>query len=369
MRIGIDCRMAGTGEGIARYVEELVKNLAIIDKTNQYFLICSDQFPIANFQFPKNFKIIKTESPYYSFAEQTRFIWELLKFKLDLVHFPSFNVPIFYPGKFVVTIHDLIHHYFPGKKKSRFFHRLAYRLVIWTAVSRAKKIIAVSNQTKADLIKNFKVPPAKISIIDEGVNPSFGQKTEIAQLKILKEKYQLFKPYLLFVGVWRQYKNIPRLIRAFEILLERYDHDIELVLVGKIDQFYPEIKEAVLGSKYASRIKPLGFVSDADLVALYQAAAVFVLPSLFEGFGLIGLEAQAAGAPVAASSISVIKEILGEGAVYFNPGDGAEIAKAVDSILADQVLAKRLSEFGRANITRYNWERTAKETLAVYQET
>ena len=138
MRIGIDARMMGTGEGIARYVEELIRNLMTLDQTNQYIILIDSKFSAEKFgAMPKNFRYEKVYSPYYSWLEQTRFIWELMQLRLDMVHFASFNVPIFYPGKFVVTIHDIIHHLYPGKKKKRFLHRQAYRLVFASAVNPA----------------------------------------------------------------------------------------------------------------------------------------------------------------------------------------------------------------------------------------
>ncbi len=372
MRIGIDCRMAGTGEGIGRYVEELVVHLAKLDKLNKYFLlvnkISNSKFLISK-QIPNpNFQFVKVHSSYYSLFEQSYFIWELLKLKLDLVHFASFNVPIVYPGKFVVTIHDLIHHFFPGKKKSRFFHRLAYRLVILAAVNRAAQIIAVSQSTKADLLNTYGASPQKIKVVYEGVDSSFLQRLTPEKINLLKQEYKITKPYFLFVGVWRQYKNLPRLAQAFDILKERYRHDYQLVLAGKIDPFYPEIKKAVFGIKNREDLRALGFVSDEDLRGLYQGAVAVVLPSLVEGFGLIGAEAQASGVPVAASDISVLHEVLAEGAIYFNPENVEDMGAKINLVLTDENLRKRLLEQGRENTKKYDWQATAQQTLGIYKQ-
>jgi glycosyltransferase involved in cell wall biosynthesis len=368
MRIGIDMRMAGSGEGIGRYIEELAEHLAKIDKMNDYFLLyAKDQNPKSQIPNPK-FCFIKASSPYYSWAEQTKFIWELKRLNLDLAHFASFNVPIFYPGKFVITIHDIIHHLYPGKKKSRFFHRLAYRLVISQAVKRAKKVIAVSENTKKDIIKTFKTNPNKIEVIYEGVNKRFCKKETDEKIKHIKQKYNISKPYLFFIGVWRQYKNLPRLALAFDILKEEYDLDCQLVLAGKIDPFYPEIKEAIFGIKNKADVRALGFVPDEDLPALYQGADIFVLPSVIEGFGLIGVEAQASGIPVAASKIPVLEEILGNGAVYFDPTNPAEIASTVESVAEDEKMRQSLILFGKENTERFSWIDAAKTTLDLYKK-
>ena len=356
MRIGIDMRMAGTGEGIGRYIEEIVRHLGQIDRENEYFLLVN-KFSIFNFQF-SNFKQVEVKSRYYSPAEQTRFIFELLKLKLDLVHFPSFNVPIFYPGRFVVTIHDLIHHFYPGKKKSRWFHRLAYKFVMWFAIHRASTIIAVSQTTKRDIMDGFGVSEKKIRVIYEAVDKKFFEPVSAQKAEAMKRKYGITKPFFLFCGVWRQYKNLPKLARAFDILKER-GFDYQLVLAGKIDSFNPEIREEVFSIKNASDVLALGFVPEEDLPALYHEAAAFVLPSLMEGFGLITLEAQAAGALVVCSDIPVLHEILGDSAWYFDPTDEKQMAR----VIADALAAGKAGALPR----RYDWSEAAKQTLESYK--
>lgn len=366
MRIGIDMRMVGTGEGIGRYIEELVRHLALIDDQNDYYLLVSKNFPPeAGPPLADKFIIVKVKSPYYSLLEQTYFIWELARLRLDLVHFPSFNAPVFYPGRFVVTIHDIIHHQYPGRKKSRVLHRLAYRLTIWAAVMRAKKIIAVSEATKKDIIKAFRVSPEKIQVIYEGAELKAAPSEDIAAVL---SRYNITKPFLLFVGVWRQYKNLPNLARAFDVIRDQYRIDCQLVLAGKIDDFYPEIKAEVMSIKHAADIRPLGFIPEIDLAALYQNAKIFVLPSLVEGFGLIGVEAQAAGLPVAASDIAVLHEILGYGAVYFDPSDPAGMAEKIVEIWQDAAHFTKLRKLAQDNVARFDWRKTALETLTVYNK-
>lgn len=360
MRIGIDMRMAGSGEGIGRYCEELVKHLGEIDRENEYYLICNDnRLSIINNQF----KIIRVKSKYYSLMEQAYFIYELSKLNVDLMHFTNFNMPVFYPGKFVVTIHDLIHHQFPGRKKSRYLHRLAYRTVIWTAVHRAEKIIAVSEATKQEIIKTFGVDPDKVQVIYESASEHAASSIE--NTSILK-KYSISKPFVLSVGVWRQYKNIPALARSFDIIKERYNIDCQLVFAGKIDPFYPEIQEAALRIKNSGDIRALGFVPDEDLSTLYRNAKLFVLPSLTEGFGLIGIEAQSAGLAVAASDIPVLREVLGNGAVFFNPKDEQDMAEKIAGLWNDGAARQSLIASGSENIKRFDWKKAAKETLNVY---
>jgi glycosyltransferase involved in cell wall biosynthesis len=370
MRIGIDMRMAGTGEGIGRYIEKLVVNLMDIDETNQYFLLCdkNSEF-VEKFEVTRrNFAKVSVSSRYYSWSEQTSFIAELRRLKLDLVHFASFNAPVLYPGKFVITVHDVIHHQFPGKKKSRMFHRLAYRAAIWASVRRAAKVIAVSEATKREIVKVLGVRAEKVAVVYEGVEKQFAEAVSAVKIEEVKNAYKISKPFLFFVGVWRQYKNLPRLSLAFDILKEDYHRDVQLALAGKIDPFYPEIKQAVFKIKHADDIRALGFVPDLDLAVLYQAAQAFVLPSLVEGFGLIGVEAQAAGLPVLASRIQVLEEILGQGAIYFNPTDEQDMAKKIDELLGDPGLLQNLVAEGQINAQKYDWRKTAEETLKIYEQ-
>jgi len=366
MRIAIDMRMAGTGEGIARYVEELVKNLSVLDKQNHYLLLTQKEFDLKGALANPNFRIVKVRSPYYSIAEQVRLPREISALHPDLVHFPNFNVPLLYRGRFVTTIHDLIHHVFPGKKKSRWFHRAAYRATISSAIARSAKIITVSRSTADTITKTFGVPPEKLSVIYEGVGDEFRTADPDAVQRVLN-RLGIKPPYLLFLGVWRQYKNVPLLARAFDILKERGLFGGELVLAGKIDPFYPEIKKEVMSIKHANSIRALGEVRGADLPQLYSGAAGFVLPSLLEGFGLTGIEAQAAGVPVVASNIPVLREVLGEAAVYFDPHDLNDLAKRLTEVLSDKDLRERLIKTGRQRSQEYTWEKMAQQTLQLYE--
>ena len=366
MRIAIDMRMAGTGEGIARYIEELVKNLAALDKRNTYLLLGGNGFEPTQALRNPNFRVVNVRSPYYSLAEQIRLPREISALRPDLVHFPNFNVPLLYRGRFVVTIHDLIHHIFPGKKKPRWFHRAAYRATISSAITRSAEIITVSRATADTIAQTFHVPREKISAIYEGVGDEF-RTGAAADDRLVLEKYGIARPYLFFRGVWRQYKNVPLLAAAFDILRDSGLFHGELVLAGKIDPFYPEIKNKVTLIKHSNSIRALGEVREADLPQLYANAAVFVLPSLIEGFGLTGIEAQAAGTPVVASDIPVLREVLGEGAMYFDPRDPRDLARSLGEVLSDETLRSRLAETGKQRSREFRWEKTAKETLEAYE--
>ena len=242
-------------------------------------------------------------------------------------------------------------------------HRLAYRLVIWAAIKRAKRIIAVSEATKRDILKVFHVGLEKITVIYEGAGLKLAS---INDTDAVLKRYNIQKPFLLFVGVWRQYKNLPRLAAAFDLVRDKYSLDCELVLAGKIDDFYPEIKNEILSIKNADYIRALGYVPEPDLAALYRAARIFVIPSLTEGFGLVGIEAQSSGTAVLASDIAVLREVLGSGALYFNPRNVEDMAEKISTLWQNEASLEDSRRAGRDNAARFTWTKTAEGTKMIY---
>ncbi len=353
-RIGIDCRMLSWG-GIGRYTKNLIKNLAKLDQEREYilFLFKEDFNKLKN--LPKNFKKREINIYPYSWAEQIIFPLILYKENLDLVHFTHFSLPIFYRRKFIVTIHDLTHLKYPGKKLT-FFKKIAYNLVLLNATKKAEKIIAVSFATRSDLIKLLKIDPNKITVIYEGVEEHF------KPLKIEK------KPFLLYVGVFREHKNLKRLIKAFKIVTEKIP-DLKLVIAGKKDKVYfPEIEKEVENLNLRRNVIFLGFVRESKLPYLYNRATLFVFPSLYEGFGLPPLEAMACGTPVICSNTSSLPEICEDAALFFDPLNEKELAKKILMLISDEKFRQELIKKGFKRVEKFSWRKCAKETLNLYQK-
>ncbi len=412
MRIGIDARFFGPiGKGLGRYTEKLIENLERLDRENDYFIFLRK----ANFDDYKpqngNFKKVLADYRWYSLAEQIRFPRLLKKYKLDLAHFPHFNVPLFYRGKFVVTIHDLILLHFPTVRASTlgpyifWFKFLLYRFVIRSALIRAKMIVAVSEFTKKDILENYKkIPEQKILVTYEACEERFLQSPYDDE-KIL-ERYGIMKPYLIYVGNAYPHKNLERLVLAFGEIEKNISSDspplekggkggfenpnssykslvdatparinspfskgreLKLVLVGNEDYFYRRLKEFV-EEKEIKNVIFAGYVPDHDLDTVYSNAEIFVWPSLYEGFGLPPLEAMAKGVPVASSDHPCMKEILGESAYYFNGRKKREIVEALKKVLEDNELRKKLIAGGREQVKKYDWRRMAEKTLATYKK-
>ncbi len=402
MRIGIDARFYGpAGKGLGRYTQEIVDNvikIADADKFSQTEKNTSvsyngDCYEFVVFLSPDNFnefvcpsdRVKKVLLPirWYSWKEQLVMPFLIGREKLDLIHYPHFNVPILTPVKFVVTIHDLILTHFPTLRAttlSPWLYRLkdmAYRLVISTAIRRARRIITVSEFTKQDLIQKFSVAPEKIQVTYEGVADLKSGKdylfvAKLDKEEILKNYHVNSSAFLLYVGNAYPHKNLDFLLAVFNKLLALRPN-LRLVLVGKEDYFYKRLHEkaASMGLWQAenpnSPVIFAGYVPDKELETLYQSAQVYVFPSKYEGFGLPPLEAMAKGCPVASSDRGSLPEVLGSAAQYFNPDDSEEAFSKIKDILDNQEQRNELSKRGIEQAKKYDWRRCAQETFDIYQ--
>lgn len=367
-RIGLDLRFwrQETG-GLGRYSRNLLRELLKIDHDNQYTAIIT---PADEAEFDlsaPNLTKLVVPIAHYSLSEQRKLPKIIAQQRFDLVHFANFNHPVLYRGKFVVTIHDLIMHLFPtGAQKESLLRRIAYRKVM-NDCRRAAKIIVPSVSTKNDLVKMLNFPSEKIIITPEGSEDKFKVASNEA-ISALKAKLNLPERYILFVSRWERYKGLPALLEAFEKVNKEFP-DVGLVITGKPDKQNPEIAELVKAEQSKGRaiITP-GFVSDDDLPTLYSGAAAYVHPSWYEGFGIMILEAFAAGAPVVTSNTSSLPEVVGDAGLLVDPRDTLAIAEAIKKILNDPQFAKGLRQKGLARVKEFSWAKMARATLGIYQE-
>ncbi|MDA1060239.1 MAG: glycosyltransferase family 1 protein [bacterium] len=369
MRIGIDCRLFSSNfTGIGRYTHELVGNIIELNrhlKEPHQLVLFFNNPEFHQFKTIAPIKKILVNAKHYSIKEQTRFLRLLNKEKLDHVHFPHFNVPIFYRRPYTVTIHDLTLSLFPGRKMTKWYHRLAYYLTIKNATKKAKKIIAVSQNTKDDIVKLLKRDPDKIEVIHHGINPDFTIVKDAHVLEKTLHKYHIKKEFLLYTGVWRDHKNLPRLIHAFKKLKEK-NYNLQLVITGKADPNYPEVKNTVKKLDIEGDVIFPGLVEEKELIHLYNAAHIFVFPSLYEGFGLPPLEAMRCGTPVTASNNSSIPEVCGiDNALFFDPENTEDIAEKIETLYKDSDLQAALIEKGIRHTSKFTWEKMAKKTFNV----
>jgi glycosyltransferase involved in cell wall biosynthesis len=365
--IGIDAR-SFHWTGVGRYLRNLVNELFLIDTKNQYTLFL-DEKGFESFKPPREgIKKVLSNIPWYSFQEQTRLSGILKKEKFDLVHFPHFNLPLFYNDPFVVTIHDLTLSFFPGQKMTSLMHRMAYQATIRHACKRAKGIIAVSKNTKKDLEQLLRVADSKVDVIYEAVESDrYNTNIDPKKIEEIKKKYNVRKPYLMYVGVWRNHKNILGMLEAFAKILER-GLDYQLVITGKPDPHYPEVMEKIRELGITSSVVLPGFVPEEELPVFFQGCDLFVFPSFYEGFGLPPLEAMASGCPVVSSNTSCMPEILGDAAEFFDPYDSESIAQAMEHVLRNRVRAQELRVKGLERVKRFSWEAMARQTLDTYNK-
>jgi len=373
MRIGIDARFFGSiGKGLGRYTQKLIENLEKIDNENQYVVFLRkenfDEYQPKN----KNFQKVLADYQWYTFSEQIKMPALLNKFKLDLVHFPHFNVPFFYRRKFVVTIHDLILLQFPtikGTTLNPIFYKikfLAYKFIIWSAIKRAEKVITVSKFTKKELLKYYKkyLREEKIVVTYEAGSDVTGNDNSngLFEIEILK-KYGILKPYLLYVGNAYPHKNLERMILAFSSMNQEQKY--QLVLVGKIDYFYDRLKKLV-ENKDIKDVVFLGQITDEFLDVIYRKSRAYVFASLYEGFGIPPLEAMSRNIPVISSDHPCMKEVLDDSAYFFDGRDEKEISETMKKIMENEELRKKLIEKSLNQIKKYSWEKMSRETLKIY---
>ncbi|MBT6690757.1 glycosyltransferase family 4 protein [Candidatus Parcubacteria bacterium] len=362
MKIVIDLRMYGPSFGIGRYNQKLLEELVKIDQDNQYVLLFKEA--PENLNLPNNFKIQIVDCHWYGLKEQIVLPAILREINPDLVHFPHFNVPILYRGKFVVTIHDLIMTKFPSRRASTLskfgfkFKYGMYEKVIKHAIKRAQRVIAVSDFTAQDIKKYFKLNETqanKIKVVYEGVTVSNGQANPDIKLP---------NKFFIYVGNAYPHKNLEWLIEVFKLFLEKHP-SYHLILVGKKDYFYNRLVK-----KFASipnLIFP-GFVSDKDLASYYKSAKAYIFPSKYEGFGLPPLEAMVHKLPVLSSNSGPMPEVLGKAAKYFNPDDREKLLCLMSEIIEDEKLRDSLIQAGQEQIKKYSWSKMAREILEIYNK-
>ncbi len=363
-RIGIDARMYGAqlNRGIGRYIEKLLDYLVEFDQSNHYFVFLrKNNFDLFN-PSAKNFTKVLADIPWYSLSEQVKFPLLLQRYKLDLVHFPHFNVPLFYTGKYIVTIHDLIMTHFPSSRAttgSVFVYQQKIKMARFLVrqISRsAQAIITPTFYVKDEVVANLAVPADKVVPIYEGVDLLSDKEGDLSD-------WHLSKPFFLYVGSAYPHKNLEMLVKAFQSF--NRSKRFHLVLVGGFDFFYQRLKKEVIGDDQDIIIRP---ASNAELVSLYRRAELFVFPSLAEGFGLPPLEAMSQGCPVVASRASCLPEVLAEAALYFDPISAESLIESWRKIIQDKNLRDRLIEQGYQRVKRFQWSDMTTQTLSVYNQ-
>jgi len=360
MKIAIDARMY-SWPGIGRYTRHLLGELERQDSQNNYLvLLRRTDFGKYSPQSPNFTKIVADYRP-FSLSEQLGFCWFLYRLKADLVHFTNFSQPLLYLRPRVTNIHDLtLVDYKNIREGSKLRYEVkywAFRLIMRRAAKSSASVITISNYVKEKVIKRYGIDVRRVTTTYPAVDNEHGETTPYVPLKESR--------YLLYVGAAYPFKNLEHLIAGFKLLKPAHP-GIKLVLVGKTDYFYKQLRAAL--SSNGEDIIFTGFVEEARLRWLYKNAEALVFPSLSEGFGLPGLEAMSHGTPVVASQASCLPEIYGEAAVYFDPLSPPDIAAKVRRVLNSSTERKNLVTLGFKQVKKYSWSKMASQTLAIYNK-
>lgn len=376
MKIVIDARFLGPeGTGIGRYIQKILENLEEIDQKNDYWVVLrSSNFDLYQPKNP-NFRKVIADARWYSIKEQILIPKILLSLKPDLVHFPHFNIPVAYTGKFVVTIHDLIKSEFASGAASTksglvyWAKHFIYERVVRQAAGRSQRIIVPTNTIKDKVVKQLGVSPEKVVVTYESADDRFfGWGEDDSLLGVRAEevfkKYGVRKPYIISAGNAFPYKNLDRLIEALKFLPK----ELALVNPSPRSVFRERLEEKAKEAGVSKRVILPGFVTDEELAILYRNAVAYVMPSLSEGFGLPALEAMASKLPVIVSDIPVLREVCGDNVLYVDPNNPQDIADKVTKLMTNQKLRQKLIAEGLERVRQFSWRKTAAQTLQVYEE-
>ena len=374
MHIVIDCREwnARSGAGISHYIEGMVKAL-LKQKTQHYFSLffSENMFLIASQIFAKdtqaNCYFVKKSIPFWS--SHVLFAQKVMALKPDLFFAPAGQLPLFFRGRSVVTIHDLaiyLHpEWFPGTGIGKWF---STRWIVPRSIRRASKILAVSESTKNDLLSLFAVPSKKIHVVYPGIDVPHMS----LELFSLQKKYG---SYFLFLGTFEPRKNIGLIIKAFDLFLERHPSEqqqVSLMIAGKRGWNYEALIEEIerVNKKYAfvghSVILEKGYVTNQEKWELLQGATLFLFPSFYEGFGIPVLEALSVGVPVITAKNSSLAEIGSQEVVFVSVENPQEMMKAMEHsyILHEN---PSLPEQRKKYASQFSWKRAAKITLEIFE--
>lgn len=374
MRVGIDATaLPSQLGGAGNYVTNLVRALPRIDQASEYVVFTQPNHS-AHFDSSR-VHVIQVSLG----SRLLRIVWEqtvlpalVQKYRLDLLHSPHYTMPLLKPCPTVVTFHDMTFFLYPEMHQA--YKRVFFRKVIHWSARRADAIIADSISSRQDILRLLNLDGARVTAVPLGVSDAFRTSLDVRETRKARQKYHLPSPFILSVGVLEPRKNLTGLLRAFKTLVDRgVEHS--LVIVGKRGWGYAEIFKSVKTFGLLERVIFPGYVPEIDLPSLYSAADLFVYPSFYEGFGLPVLEAMGCGVPVVTSNLSSMPEIAGDpsassgqtAAVLIDPHDDQALADAMQRVLTDRALHDRLAREGHARSRSFSWERTARETLAVYQ--
>lgn len=367
MRIAINARvLTERAGGPARYTKNIIHELSKLDRSNKYLLIVNRPYTF-DFKLPENFRIVVL-------ASKIRLVYEYILYplyswfnKIDLHIFPKNTFSPMVRGLKIPVYHDIIYYEkdIPFRE-FKFFDNLHHTVMIRVAGMFSKVDLTVSDFTAERMRKLLKISDRKIRIVKEAVEDDFRVISDKKILNTIIKKYELRQPFFFYSGSLSPRKNMVRVLQAFNNVKNEIPHI--LYFTGGDSWRDSAVFDYIRDNGLEGRVKKLGFLSESELVAFYNLADCYIYPSLYEGFGLPILEAQACGTPVITGNISSCPEIAGDAALLVNPYDTAEISTAMIKIARDKKLRTRLIANGLKNIKKYSWKKAASQILDIINE-
>jgi glycosyltransferase involved in cell wall biosynthesis len=352
MIIGIDAREIQNG--VFTGIGKALNNFLI------YFRGLVDEHRIVLFSektLPMNYgaritSVVHESSWITIYWDQIVLLKLIKKYQIELFYSPYYKVPLLISIPVISTIFDLMYIYYPTKwRGNSLFSRWYYRIVGGMMVKKTDEIFTCSNYSKSEIIRFYKVPDRKITVIHLGLSDEF-HKSDSASVSDVKRKFKVVSPYILYMGNFKPHKNVSLLIDAFKVV-KNLIPDLQLVLAGNKDHNFALLHEQIRLSSAESAIVTTGLVTLNDQIALYSGASVFVFPSLYEGFGYPPLEAMACGTPIVSSDRTSLDEIIGDAAVRCNPLSVSDLAQKICTLFNDAELRKRCIERGFNQVKKF----------------
>jgi glycosyltransferase involved in cell wall biosynthesis len=373
VKVAVDLRRI-TEFGVGTYTRNVIRALARLDQTNHYFLIGSPQKISEIGSLPSGFKAISLMDDGTTAKGYIEFRTILRRLDCDLVHIPHlFWMPRGLPCPYVVTVHDVLEHMYRARDRSSLRRSLHFYLTR-QVLKGAGRILAVSKFTKNEIEKLFGIRSSQIEVVYNAIDERFLRGHASANdRQILAERYRVTYPFLLYAGRISPHKNLVRIIEAFSALKGELEKeakfpDLKLIIIGDELSKHPDLRRTVIRSGVNNDVRFMGFVPIEMLRLFYDAAKIFVFPSLYEGFGLPPLEAMAHGTPVVTSNTSSLPEVVGNAAIMVNPENVFEIMRALQRVLLDQSLREKIKQRSFEQTQKFSWDKSAQRIREVYQE-
>ena len=360
--------------GIGTYTRNVVRALGRRDHENKYFLIGSPAKVAEIEPLPPNFHTVPLLDPDTSIKGYVECRTILRRLRCDLIHIPHlFWLPRTLPCPYVMTVHDVLEHMYRAHDRSQ-PRRMLHFFLTRRVLRGAARIFAVSQFTKSEIEKLFGIGDGRIEVIYNAIDERFlrGHASE-SDRQLLAERYLVNYPFLLYAGRISPHKNLVRIIEAFSALKAELEKegkfpDLKLIIIGDELSKHPDLRRTVIRGGVQNDVRFMGFVPIEVLRIFYDAAKIFVFPSLYEGFGLPPLEAMAHGTPVVTSNTSSLPEVVDQAAVLVNPENVFEIMRALNRVLLDQPLREKLKQRGYEQAQRFSWDASARQILAAYEQ-